>query len=388
MGASLSGPRNADCYRQCLIQGRVPQEGSITHTGVMNEYFYLLSPCPSTGELRTEKDLEVTAACGVSQHWESGQEELWLALGLHCKEDGLNERRPLQVVIVVDRSGSMGTSMDQSFPDPMASDKPTPKTKMQVANDVVAQILRKLNPDESVGVVLYDDLLEVVQQLAPVREIEIEKLCEKVGKVKERGGTDMELGFEEAVRQLEAVPASRDFERRVLFLTDAMPNCGGGKAALVDISATASKQGIHSTFIGVGLDFNADLVDAITKVRGGNYFSVHSEEQFHQILVDEFNYIVTPLVHDVEVCLDDPGFQIEEVFGSPDADKATGTVVKLTTVCGSAVDPRGVKGGLILLRLKRTAEEGWQGCLRLKYRNHAREIVQEEQSVDLLERFN
>ena len=51
-------------------------------------------------------------------------------------------------------------------------------------------------------------------------------------------------------------------------------------------SATATKHahvqsntlahGIHTTLVGVGLDFNTDLVERISKVRGANYFSVHS----------------------------------------------------------------------------------------------------------------
>jgi len=44
---------------------------------------------------------------------------------------------------------------------------------------------------------------------------------------------------------------------------------------------------------GVGLDFNTELVEAITKVKGANYFSVHSPGEFRRRLVDEFDYAVT-----------------------------------------------------------------------------------------------
>jgi Ca-activated chloride channel family protein len=43
----------------------------------------------------------------------------------------------------------------------------------------------------------------------------------------------------------------------------------------------------------VGLDFNSQLVEAITKVRGANYFSVHTPGEFKRRLVDEFDFAVT-----------------------------------------------------------------------------------------------
>ena len=44
---------------------------------------------------------------------------------------------------------------------------------------------------------------------------------------------------------------------------------------------------------GVGLDFNTQLVEAISKVRGALYFSVHSPGEFQQRLVQDFDFAVT-----------------------------------------------------------------------------------------------
>ena len=44
---------------------------------------------------------------------------------------------------------------------------------------------------------------------------------------------------------------------------------------------------------GVGLDFNTELAEAISKVKGANYFSVHSPGEFKQRLVQQFDYAVT-----------------------------------------------------------------------------------------------
>ena len=57
---------------------------------------------------------------------------------------------------------------------------------------------------------------------------------------------------------------------------------------------TAAKS--YATFIGIGVDFNSELVESISKIRGANYYSVHSAEEFKKRLDDEFEFMVTPLV--------------------------------------------------------------------------------------------
>ena len=42
----------------------------------------------------------------------------------------------------------------------------------------------------------------------------------------------------------------------------------------------------------MGLDFNSELAEAISKVRGANYFSVHTPGEFRRRLVDQFDFAV------------------------------------------------------------------------------------------------
>ena len=61
---------------------------------------------------------------------------------------------------------------------------------------------------------------------------------------------------------------------------------------------------IYTTFIGIGVDFNTELVEGITKIRGANYYSVHSAEQFRERMDEEFEYMVR---HRGRSIVDDPG---------------------------------------------------------------------------------
>jgi len=133
-----------------------------------------------------------------------------------------------------------------------------------------------------------------------------------------------------------------------------MPNRGElKKDKLFGLAKDASKKGIHTTFIGVGVDFNVNLVEYVSKTRGANYYSVHSSREFKQRMDKEFDYMVTPLVYDLELKVKSKGYKIDAVYGSPQAKLATGSVMYVNTLFPSATDGKRSKGGVILLRLKK-----------------------------------
>jgi len=114
-----------------------------------------------------------------------------------------------------------------------------------------------------------------------------------------------------------------EYENRIIFLTDAMPNIGEtGDLGLFRMLQDNADQGIYTTFIGIGVDFNTELAESITKIKGANYYSVHTAREFKERMADEFDFMVTPLVFDLRLKLDAPGYEIEKVYGSPEADQA------------------------------------------------------------------
>jgi Ca-activated chloride channel family protein len=95
---------------------------------------------------------------------------------------------------------------------------------------------------------------------------------------------------------------------------------------------------------------------------------------------DEFDYMVTPLVFNVLLKLDATGYEIEKVYGSPEADEATGELMKVNTLFPSAKTEEGTKGGIVILKLKKLSSEG---SMKLKVNYEDREGVpgQSEESV-------
>lgn len=92
---------------------------------------------------------------------------------------------------------------------------------------------------------------------------------------------------------------------------------------------------------------------AITKVKGANYYAVHDEKAFKQRMDEEFELMVTPLVFDLQLAFASGSFAIDKVYGSPEANQATGVLMFVSTLFPSKVENGETRGGVVLLKLAR-----------------------------------
>jgi len=104
----------------------------------------------------------------------------------------------------------------------------------------------------------------------------------------------------------------------------------------------------------MGLDANAELADAVSGIRGANHYFIHSADEFEQRLGDEFDYMVTPLVYDLDLTLNADGYDIEAVHGSPSGDATSDRLMHVGTLFPSAKQDGEARGGVILVRLTQT----------------------------------
>ena len=170
----------------------------------------------------------------------------------------------------------------------------------------------------------------------------------------------MEAGYNAGTRLLRQYKRADkgEYENRIIFLTDAMPNTGRiGKEDLFGLTKTNADNGIYTTFIGIGVDFNTELINEITKTKGANYYSVHSAEDFKGRMTDGFNYMVTPLVFDLALNLESEGYDIRAVYGSPEADLATGELMRVNTLFPSERKDGETRGGLVPLHLRKLSDD-------------------------------
>lgn len=226
------------------------------------------------------------------------------------------------------------------------------KPKMDAANEATVALVDQLEDDDRFALVTFDDRAETVASPERMDERDRDALEAEIRSIEADGGTNLESGMDRARELVEPHADEEDYDTRIVYLTDAMPNAGDTSAGGLESRLEAdAERGIHTTFVGVGMNFNSGLVEDITAVRGANYYAVHSAERFEERLGEEFEYMVTPTVYDLELVVESEGYEIEDVYGSPDADEATGELMSVNTLFPSPTEDGASKGGVVLLEL-------------------------------------
>jgi Ca-activated chloride channel family protein len=384
VGMAVGGAKDTNNFKANIDKGYLPKLDSITYEGQFYNHYFdtgLNSDgckalfCPSYSSAKRLNSF-------------SNNDEFFLSVGLNSGiEEGNFKRKKLNLVVVLDISGSMGSAFDEYHYDNMGNkvrnkDK-SHKKKMQIATESIVAMLSHLKDDDRLGVALFDHGAYKAKPLNLVGDSNKEAIRDHILALTERGGTNWSAGYKEGVSLFEGINTSDPlYENRIIFLTDAMPNTGElSKNKLFGLAKNASERNIHTTFVGVGVDFNNDLVEYVSKTKGANYFSVHSSSEFSKLLDKEFEYMVTPLVYDLELKLDSSNYSIEAVYGSPDASMATGQIMKVNTLFPSHNDGTATKGGVVLLKLKRVGSGKDDIKLNVSYEDVNGKAFSNEQKI-------
>ena len=359
VGMSVGGAKDTNNFKANIDKGYLPKLDSITYEGQFyNHYFDTALGGDECKELFCP-----SYATAKRKNSFSNEKEFFLAVGLNSGIDEKDfKRKKLNLVVILDISGSMESSFDAYHYDNLGNKvlnkEKSVKTKMEIANESIVAMLSHLNDDDRVGIALFDHNSYVAKPLNLVGKTDKLAIKKHILELKAQGGTDWSVGYKEGIKLFDEVKEDSEYENRVIFLTDAMPNRGElSKNKLFGLAKNASAKGIYTTFIGIGVDFNNDLVEYVSKTKGANYFSVHSSKEFSKLLDKEFEYMVTPLVYDLELKLNNSIYSIEAVYGSPDAKLATGTLMKINTLFPSHNDGNATKGGVVLIKLKEHTQQ-------------------------------
>ncbi|MFB6150232.1 MAG: VWA domain-containing protein [Haloarculaceae archaeon] len=355
VGVSVGGAQDANAFRKNVRNGYVPQPTDLTYEGLFHDYYFdtgRREPC--------EAKFCPSYSVAVTRDPLSNETERFVTVGLNS---GLSkadfERKPLNLVVVVDTSGSMSEQFDEYYYD--GGERKTVEEnepKMAAAKEAVVSMLDQLNASDRVAVVGYDDDASVVQDLQRVGETDVADLRSDVRDLRADGGTNLDAGMRTAHRLVADRGSDSGRETRVVYVTDAMPNVGDtGGESLKDRLRSHASEGVHSTFVGVGVDFNSRLTEVVATVKGANYYSVHSPAEFDERMDESFSYMVTPLAYNLSLSVVGDGYEIETVYGSPQDDRANATLMSVRTLFPSRREGNKTEGGVVLLEVEKQRED-------------------------------
>ena len=396
LGFSVGGAKNVDNFRENIKNRYLPISTDLTYNGLFYNYYF---DTGRSGNLNGDNSKDMfypTYSVAVSKDPISGKMEYYMTVGLNSniKESDF-KRKKLNVVVVMDVSGSMSSGFNEYYYDGnyVDGDKTGDRrSKMQIANESLNCLIDQLKPDDRLGIVLFDNSAYLAKPVNLVGETDIEKIKEHILEITPQGGTNFEAGYSEGTKLFSEEMLNNDeYENRIIVITDAMPNLGTtSKEGLTKYVQENADNGIYTTFVGVGVDFNTEVIECLSDVRGANYYSVHNSDEFKKVMGEEFDYMVTPLVFDLELKLNTDEYEIVQVYGTDTRDKSSGTIMKVNTLFPSSSNSEGeVKGGVILLKVKPVGHDGEiigttlpEGKIMVSYKDRNGEKHTNEQTVE------
>ena len=207
---------------------------------------------------------------------------------------------PLDLTLVVDRSCSMES-----------------EGRMDYTKRGLRKMTDQLSAGDRVDVVLFDDTKCVPLENYVVGRDDPKLLTETIDRMKAEGGTDLDLGLKEGYRVAKSHRDTRHRNRRMMLLTDAMLNTGDVNPDTVsEIGKAYDGDGIRLTGVGVGRDFNDEVLDKLTEKGKGAYVYLGSEAVVDRVFGTGFDSLTRTIAHDVQFSLELPdSLAMERFYG-------------------------------------------------------------------------
>lgn len=192
------------------------------------------------------------------------------------------KRRPMNIAVVLDRSGSMA---DQK--------------KIEYAKQSLYSLIDQLTREDILSIVIYDDVIQVLRDARRVDDKrEIKRLVESVYP---RNSTNLGGGMIEGYHQVEK-NLDREYVNRVVLLSDGLANQGiTDPYELNKIARRYRARSISLTTMGVGLDYNENLMVGLSESGGGNYYFIENSNSLASIMRKEFNLLSSLVAQNASV---------------------------------------------------------------------------------------
>lgn len=211
------------------------------------------------------------------------------------------------ICMVIDRSGSMKG-----------------QNKLVNAKAAAIQVLDTLRSDDYIGMITFSDYVEPIIDLTQSSHADMIGLRNNIERLKADGNTEMYRGLESAFNQFSRMGATlAQAAKRIILLSDGRPT---DRIPPGDYGALAHRMrgaGISITALGVGKDYNEDLMHSIAISSDGTSKHVTDSWELPTVFREETEQTQVIIRSRPQVLLDlNQGVDIKDMYrSSPDSTR-------------------------------------------------------------------
>jgi Ca-activated chloride channel family protein len=321
--ATPGGSQDAGYFRATLRSGAIPQPDDINVEGFLGEHD-IASPLQGC-----EQSLCMSGTVVHDRAIAEGSSATLVHLGMGTNVD-LSEqpRAPLNLAVVVDVSGSMSAS-----------------GRLDFVKQGLLLMVDELGEEDRLAIVTYSSEASVLVPSQPVGDKRW--LSQTIRSLSPGGSTNLHGGMMAGYAEV-AEHLSEESLPRIMLLSDGLVNTGEVNSEIIlRDSKVYNDRGIGISTIGVGLDFNQELMRGLSQQGGGNFYFLEDPAKAARVFLDELDVLVTPIANNLKITLTlSEGFTMIDTYGLPHTwEGSNQLVVEVPTVFASR------RGGAMLIRV-------------------------------------
>lgn len=261
--------------------------------------------------------LKLTAALSDPYVLAGATREVFLRAEITAAPVATTDRAPINLVLVLDRSGSMAGE------------------KIAQCRSAARQLVQQLDARDRFALVTFGSDVTTLVASTPATPDARTRMLSAIDGISELGGTNISGALDAAVA--EAVPYRQQYNAtRVVLLSDGQANEGiSDPGGLAGLARRIAGQGLTLSAIGVGLDFNEQVMESLAEYGGGAYHFLKDTEQLAAIFGSELRQAVaTVAIGPTLTVTPSPGVTVAEVYAYAADSQGGATAVRLPDFTG------------------------------------------------------
>ncbi|HYO68035.1 MAG TPA: VWA domain-containing protein, partial [Archangium sp.] len=226
-----------------------------------------------------------------------GSTDLFVTVDIAGVEVPGSKRTPVNLAVVIDRSGSMSGY------------------KLQQAKQAARHLVGLLGPGDRLAIVHYGSDVKSQPSL-PATPANRELMLQYIEGIWDDGGTNIGAGLHAGRSHVTAVRGDYSVNR-IILLSDGQATEGiTDDASLTEVVKGIRTEGITVSAIGVGTDFNEDLMQGFAELGAGAYGFLEDAAQLGSLFQKDLRQASTRVARDVALSFTLPqGVRLQEVLG-------------------------------------------------------------------------
>ncbi len=205
-------------------------------------------------------------------------------------------RPPIHLSLVLDKSGSMeGRPLEQ-------------------VKEACRQVIDKLGPADTLSIITFAEGVDIVVAQSPVTRKE--QIKAQLDLIRARGTTNLHGGMVAGANQLSSVKAPTHLSR-IILLTDGEANEGITEYSEIIAKARQIKRdGLSVSTIGVGIEYNEELMKGIAKNTLGNYYYIEQVSDIPRVFEEELATLFEVVAKNIRLIVKLPkGVTLAKFYG-------------------------------------------------------------------------